>query len=275
MNRLCYFLDKKAIFGSYPSQETVELLEKEGVRWFIDLTTQKDNLVEYNTIYNKIKYPIIDHNCPKDWFSFTKLLYRIKYILDNLNDYEKIYIHCRGGHGRSSTVSACILSFILNKNPEESLKIVNECHKKRIDMSEKSRLSIVPNKIKQISFVYKYFTPLLFYSNAKDSRFLLSINSNHKIYIDNMYFSNCDDAIYFFIKNNTEKNGSLTKFEIIEKILLLKINQHHDVYTFLIRTGMRPIIDLNIKYTPNNIIGEVYIKIRNEIYNKSFESSLS
>lgn len=283
MNRSCFFYQDKALFGSYPTQENINILESIGVRWFIDLTTQKDNLIEYKTKYNKIKYPIIDHNIPKDWYSFTKLLYKIKIILDNLKyineieGNEKIYLHCRGGHGRSGTVAACILSFYLKIDSKESLEIINKCHKTRKDMSEKSRSLNVPNKIKQISFVHKFFSPLVFYSNSNDSRFLLSMYSKHSIYVDNMYFSNCNDAIFYYTKFN---NDNMSNFEIIEKIILLKLKQHEEVYIFLSKTGMRPIIDLYTKNRYNrlnnlgnlknisNIIGEVYMKIRNDIYKK-------
>jgi hypothetical protein len=35
MERSSYFIKDKALFGSYPTQESVEELEKEGVRYFI------------------------------------------------------------------------------------------------------------------------------------------------------------------------------------------------------------------------------------------------
>ena len=38
MENYSYFIENKALFGSYPSQETIEILEKEGVRYFVDLT---------------------------------------------------------------------------------------------------------------------------------------------------------------------------------------------------------------------------------------------
>ena len=49
MNYCSYFIKDKCMFGSFPTQESVNELEHEGVRYFIDLT--------YNEKENKKKFP--------------------------------------------------------------------------------------------------------------------------------------------------------------------------------------------------------------------------
>lgn len=276
MNRCCFFIKNKALFGSYPDINSVKELEENGVRYFVDLTTIKDNLPNYETNYIKIKYPIYDHNPPKEWCSFTILLIKLKNIILNLNNDEKIYIHCKGGHGRSATLAVCLLVYIFNIDSSKALDIINICHDTRVSMSEKSRKLGSPNKNSQILFIYKYFSPLFFYSlnNTKKeyvdiNRYSLSLYSNHYIRLNNMCFNNCNDAIYYYIK--IDKNNK-TKTEIIENILKIKLIQHDTISTFITRTGMRPLIDLSIT---NNKIGEIYMNIRNELYENMENSIIS
>lgn len=267
MNRCCFFIKNKALFGSYPDINSVKELEENGVRYFVDLTTIKDNLPDYDTNYVKIKYPIYDHNPPKEWCSFTILLIKLKNIILNLKNNEKVYIHCKGGHGRSATLAVCLLVYIYNIESSKALEIINLCHETRVTMSDKSRKLRSPHKNCQILFIYKYFSPLFFYSlnNGKKeyqdlNRHSLSLYSNHCIRLDNMCFNNCNDAIYYYIK--FDKNNK-TKIEILENIIKTKLIQHKSIMTFVTRTGMRPLIDLSIS---NNKIGEVYMNIRNELY---------
>ena len=45
MDNCSYFLNNKAYFGSYPTQESVEILEEHGVRIFVDLTTLSESKI--------------------------------------------------------------------------------------------------------------------------------------------------------------------------------------------------------------------------------------
>lgn len=271
MDRCCFFIKDKALFGSYPSNESVKELEKNGVKYFIDLTTIKDNVKKYNTLNTIIKYPILDHNPPNDWSTFTVLLYKIKNIIINLQGSDKIYIHCRGGHGRSATLAACLLVYMYNISSSESLKLINSYHSIRKNMSDKSRNSESPNKIPQIIFVYKYFSPLFFnsiitsntYKSHNNKILSFALNSNHNIRIDNMFFRTSSDAIYYFTKyNNTNMDNNL----IIENIIRTKLLQHNDILDLLYKTGMRPIINLYVLNNKmNNIVGEIYMKIRKDL----------
>ena len=43
MERCSYFIQNKALFGSFPTQEVVHILEELGVRCFIDLTNSDES----------------------------------------------------------------------------------------------------------------------------------------------------------------------------------------------------------------------------------------
>lgn len=116
MNCCSFFIKNKALFGSYPTQESVEELEGNGVRHFINLTYDDENLItKYTTKYNYISYPIVDQHVPTNWQSCAKFILNICDIIKHLDGDDKIYIHCKGGHGRSGVIVACILCHMFQR----------------------------------------------------------------------------------------------------------------------------------------------------------------
>ena len=115
MERSSYFIPSKALFGSYPNQESVNELESIGVRYFINLTRSSEALILYNLSdkSQRIDYPIIDRKVPSNKLSFSKFVIMIANIILKLNHNEKIYIHCKGGHGRSGVRSMFIMLYVI------------------------------------------------------------------------------------------------------------------------------------------------------------------
>jgi hypothetical protein len=154
MNKTSFFIDDKAIFGGHPSQDFVEELEQIGVRHFIDLTHQDEsNIKPYSTKYNRIHYPIRDLSVPNDFLSFTKFIYQICEAINLLHQGEKVYVHCKGGHGRSGIVVACIVHELIFKDVEKALDHTSLCHSKRLEMREKWRVIGSPQTEDQRQFV--------------------------------------------------------------------------------------------------------------------------
>lgn len=230
MEKCSYFIEDKAFFGSFPSQDTVNILEKNGVRYFIDLTIHNENKTSsYTTKYNYIKYPIKDRKIPDNWKTFAKLVLDICDIVQKLKENEKIYIHCKGGHGRSGILVACILCQYYNITVEESLKITNDCHSKRKEMREIWRKIGSPQGKKQKEFVRKFYEPLILQTDFYDIDIII-------------------------------KKSSLEK-EYLYKILYIKFLKHENIKNNLLNTGLRPIVKTIEKN--NNIIGDTLVKIRN------------
>ena len=121
MERCSYFIENKALFGSYPTQETVNYLETMGVVCFVDLTNKDEtNITKYSTKVEYVNYPILDRKIPLNWKTFAKLILDCCEKIKQLKVGEKIYIHCKGGHGRSGILVACILCYYNNLSVEES-----------------------------------------------------------------------------------------------------------------------------------------------------------
>jgi protein tyrosine phosphatase (PTP) superfamily phosphohydrolase (DUF442 family) len=157
MNKISYFIEDRVAFGPYPTQQEVEELENNGFTHFVDLTSHiEQGVMPYQTKFNKIKFPIRDRSVPYDFRSFCSFISR---MLDLVGENQKIYIHCKGGHGRSIIVVACILYFIYaNISSEDALIKASEYHNTRQDIKSKWLPFNKHQTINQRSFVRRVCT---------------------------------------------------------------------------------------------------------------------
>lgn len=303
MEKCSYFIPDKALFGSFPDQKTVEELEELGVRYFIDLTyDQEDKTIPYNTKYVYIKYPIKDRNIPEDWKSFAQLIIKIYHILNNLKNKEKIYINCRGGHGRSGILVACILCFYYDIQVEEALRQTSKYHSNRPVMKEKWRKLGSPQGKRQKDFVYRFFKPLKF-NKTENNSFTTGLTnlSNHTVNIPDLgVFPNAHLAFQayrdinnkeyinnlikgFFIPEHIQEHNrdwEENKIDYMYNVLKYKFSQHQDLRTNLINTGLRPLVKISqdsfwgdgYNGQGKNIHGKLLNKLRSEFLYEEFNN---
>jgi protein-tyrosine phosphatase len=154
-----YFYKKNGIFGSYPTQSEVNEMERQGVKWFVDLTTKADGLSKYycsnDSVY--ISYPIPDKMPPENTSSYCEFIDFLSSVISGLGDTEKMYIHCRGGHGRSGTVVASLLCILEGLNPETSINKTTYYHKLRPNLKTKWSRVFCPNAKSQRDFVRQLY----------------------------------------------------------------------------------------------------------------------
>lgn len=186
MDRSSYFIPSKALFGSYPNQDSVNELESIGVTYFINLTEPSEALKIYDISEKstRIDYPIIDRKIPSNKLSFSKFVIKIANIILKLTGNQKIYIHCKGGHGRSGVLVACLLCYIYNLDPHEALLRTTEYHSQRKEMRSLWRTIGSPQTIQQKNFVTRLFESIRFYKaykNGPTSGF--SNFSTHTVYL--------------------------------------------------------------------------------------------
>jgi len=293
MDFCSYFIDNKSLFGSYPSNEQVEILEEMGVIYFIDLTCDGEKVVNYQTKMQILKYPIKDRGVPTNIREFCKFIIQIGKIIKNDKN---IYIHCRGGHGRAGLLVACLLCYLYKYSPQQSLLLTNQYHNNRTEMRNIWRKIGSPQTRVQKTFIFKLFKPLYFfqaYQNGPSAG--LSNYSKHCMKLENIgVFSNSQklyyalkykddkDCVYKLLNNKTFKfvlkkpnpdNWEFLKKNVMKTVLLMKIKQHPEVKNNLINTGFRKII-YNSKYNDywgigsgegKNILGELLGEIREKL----------
>lgn len=151
------FIEKKALFGGFPSKEKVQFLENMGVIHFVNLTMQNEkNTTPYQTKYNVITYPIKDMSVPTLNRQFSNFIFHLVNIIRNLQEHQYMYIHCRGGHGRAGMIVACILIVYLNTTAMHALHLTNNFHNQRAFMRERWRKIGSPQTSLQKRFVHSF-----------------------------------------------------------------------------------------------------------------------
>ena len=82
MNKSSFFIENKAIFGSFPKDEEINYFKSIGVVYFIDLTTPDEELKSYkDNLPENIKYlnfPIRDRSIPDNTYEFSKFVIQVQ-----------------------------------------------------------------------------------------------------------------------------------------------------------------------------------------------------
>ena len=298
------FIENKARFGSFPTQEQVEELELNGVRHFIDLThSHETKITPYTTKYNYVNFPLPDRSIPPNWGVFACLIKYLSKLIKKLDGDQKVYIHCKGGHGRSGVVVASLVSYMFKYNPSDSLVYTDRCHFQRKIMREKWRTLGSPQTNKQKEFVIRFFSILSFYKpytrgyTAGFSNFSLHcVNYKNKVFptaeaavqaqknpTDPEYVKRQIDADSPITskrmgsKTNIRKDWKNVANDIMLQILKCKFEQHPYLKETLLNTGLRPIIQHTRGDSfwgdgpsgeGDNRLGKSLVKLRN-IYHQS------
>jgi len=270
MERSSYFIKNRALFGSFPTQEAVDELEQNGVRYFINLTySHESRITPYNTKYNYISFPITDHEVPEDSRKFSVFITTLSDIIYEMKDGDLIYIHCKGGHGRSGIVVAALLSSIFKLPSGKSLELTSTYHSNRKSMREKWRKLGSPQSYQQKNFVHRLYRPIFFFKAYKHGRTAGFSNfSHHSVSIPGFgNFPTAEAAIQAYkdpdnkkyVKSqinsqaplqskhlgsraNVRKDWEDVCDDLMFSILVLKFEQHSYLKDNLLNTGLSTIV---------------------------------
>jgi hypothetical protein len=154
--------DPRLLFGGYPSGDHFEYLKSIGVRYFIDLTTpyEKKKLPVYNIKDDKIIYvnfPIRDNFIPYDMNFFNEFIVWLIFTISVMKENELMYIHCKGGHGRSGMVLCCILCLMYEISPQKSIEETTISHNERPLLTPKWKSRLCPSNEIQRIFVDRVY----------------------------------------------------------------------------------------------------------------------
>ena len=297
MDNASYFIQNKALFGSFPKQEHITELEENQVRNFIDLTCDDEtNITKYTTKYNYYNFQIKDRKVPLNIQDFVVFIKRIVKLIRNLPPGDKVYIHCRAGHSRSSLVVSCILTIINNIDIKTAINLTREFHNKRKNLKEKWKKIAHLSQV-QLRFLQKIFDNIFFFRAYKNTNLTYGFSnySNHKIKVNNIgtflngqvaYNALKDPSDKKFINkqlkvkttyesNQLSKDKYITvfcKYELMKKIIELKVEQHDEVKHNLLKTGFTKLVynNKNDYYfgigdgSGKNILGRILMDIRNK-----------
>ena len=156
-------------------------LSEFGISLFIDMTSTMEKrihkLYDYYRLENKkshpfqyLNYPIPDNECPSDIFHFKSFLRHIIQI-GFISAHPKIYIHCRGGHGRSGLLVAGLLCYLTNIHPHQAIQKITKAHRERKLLRHHWKSVECPKNKNQRQFILFHFQPTyipLFYSHLEE-----------------------------------------------------------------------------------------------------------
>lgn len=187
-------IPNKIYFGPIPNEYLYEQLLEHSFTVIVNVTE--------NEILNSIKtihFPITDNSIPENSGDYCAFIYQLKKEVENG---EKIYIHCRAGHSRSSMVVVSLLCCMYNKELKEVIHEVIECHKSRIMLRN----------------IWRHRSPF----NYKQFTFLYHIHKN--IYIDK------DNKVYKWL---SPKNIWIDKFYTLEDYVSNQFVDHNYLFEMM------------------------------------------
>ena len=259
----CLIKDK-LYFGPFPNQNMIDSLFKENFDFiinltmdneniFVDFNESKDDIQTYRVPKNKyISYQIKDNDTPECPLSYSSFIIKLKklYLTD-----KKIYIHCRGGHGRSGMVSvSLLLSIFLDKNIKEIIEIVNQSHIDRIILRKKWKNKKTPFNYNQYMFLLKIHKNIYINNINKYYNWLIF---NDYIYHDNKRY----ESVYkFYIESLLDYDS---KIEYIKNNFKSKIKSNKDIEYKFYLTYLKNIIitdcDDNLQFCKDysNILNQI------------------
>jgi hypothetical protein len=230
-------------FGPFPNQNMIDCLFKENFDFIVNLTMDNENIFTdyfndeingidgfsginmkeetqtYKVQKNKyISYQIKDNDTPECPQSYCYFIIKLKNLY--LKD-KKIYIHCRGGHGRSGMVSvSLLLSIFPEKNIKEAIEFVNQSHIDRINLRKKWKNKKTPFNYNQFLFLLKIHKNI--YINNANKYYNWLIFNDSILYNDKKY-----DSIYsFYTEQILDKE---IKLEQIKNYFRTKIKSNKDI----------------------------------------------
>lgn len=268
MEKCSFFIEDKAMFGCFPTQETVNALESKGVNVFVNLTRGNERFtVPYKTNQRYLHYPIHDHSVPYDWKSFAQFILEVCEIIKHNTGL--VYIHCRAGVSRSSTVASIILAHLYNLSPDDAMEKIVSCHLNR-KLKEKYRVK-PPYQSRQKDFVYKFFRHLRYCNQDLDFRnsfsHYLNNFTDYPVTVPNV--GTFPNAHFAFLAHKDLENveyirklehglydkSLLTGFDrciwrhfriqYMNRVLEYKFQQHPQLRHVLMNTGLRPLVKLS------------------------------
>jgi predicted NAD-dependent protein-ADP-ribosyltransferase YbiA (DUF1768 family) len=243
-NHSC-FLGGLGYFGYYPDESLISLLLEERFDHIVDLTCDSDNLDPYFIDIHCIKYPIRDGDVPGDFESFMRLIFMIACWLERG---EKVYIHCRGGHGRSGLVSAAVLCAFRNTHPRDAITVVTNAHWSRKNIRNKWKKMQCPHHRHQRTWLFKHFNPVYFgESTDYPTNKHFSTTSSTDISLYGSRFSSVKNAFETLAPYYSPQHISVLMFDILRQ----KYTSDKDARYHLLSTFGKPFI---YKY-PNNFWG--------------------
>lgn len=249
-----YCVPDRVFFGHYPtSRESLFLTDTLGVDIFVDLTTLPEQLPGYQTRPGvlKVRFPIVDMCIPEDTVLFCSL---VQYLIDSI-DTHKIYIHCRGGNGRSGILVASILALLYNISGRRALEMTRMFHSRRPNLKRKYLLLGSPQTADQKRFVVRLFSRTVIGSCSH----ILSPVNIHGFEFQGVPYDNIISAV----RNST---CAVTE-QFLEDILKVKLDADPRLAQCLMFTALNKLVVFGLgNVSLDRMYSRVLMRVRRRLF---------
>lgn len=132
------WLSDKLCVGGYPKNKfELDKILATGITTFVCLNQpfDKERIYKYEKDFPKdknclfINEPIEDMNITTD----VKVRTLCENIVKKIYDGEKVYVHCKGGHGRTGTIAAIVLYMLYKLSIQQIYDYLQYSHDQRVD----------------------------------------------------------------------------------------------------------------------------------------------
>jgi hypothetical protein len=187
------FIENQCVFGSYPTSEQLIDAEKWGINMLVDTTNDNEKkIVKYTTDLKVVRFPIKDRGVPENKHDFCRFIITLS---DHIESGRKIWVHCKGGHGRSGIVVASLLAYTKKISSMDAIILTTFFHSQRKKMREWWRCVGAPQTTEQKLFVHSLFvthlitpqSPMFFLDMEGESPRVLSQEEFDHLFDTNLY----------------------------------------------------------------------------------------
>lgn len=246
----------KLYFGGYPTDEQLQWMEEQKFTHIVDLTYTGE-MEPYNTSMIICRFAIPDHSVPHDVIGYCAFVSELRRIV--LIPETKVFIHCRGGHGRS-TMASVSLWILLHPHLSMSAVIdhVSTVHSRRVVMREKWRSRRVPFNHTQSSFLHKVHRTIFLNTTAVHLSATFSPHYNWVLprYLENVYHQMCID--------NDQTVESM--FAIVAALINHHYETHRDNQCRLQLTFLRMFHFVDVPARLNEWVNQILIQTREKLF---------
>jgi hypothetical protein len=249
------------MFGAYPSPSQLTTLEELQTDYIVKLTIPHEKNVEpYTTSIPIIDLPIKDNSVPQDWEAFS---FQIVRLVQLLQDGKRMYIHCKGGHGRSCLVVTCILHYVhTTMNARDAIEETIRIHNQRTNLSIRWKGIKSPFSKSQYIFLYKFLNPICILKSY-NTGYQAGFSGSSLFQLDHPLgsFSNLDAAYQTVRLQPT----FTTPYAEMLALVWMKFRAYPELQENLIRTGIRRIYDHSRYAFGDNLIGRCLMDVRHTL----------
>lgn len=224
MDLISTLIPERVYFGGYPTERMMQELSAHHFTHIVNLTLEGEMTpYDFDQSMEMFEFPIPDHSVPPDMFEYCHFVSVLRRVLVN-DPSTKMYIHCRGGHGRSGMLCVSLwMLFELETEVIRAIEYVNTCHTSRHILREKWRNRRMPFNHVQSTFLHRIHKNI--FLNTSDSAFKFSSHygwilprENSEICIENVYARMIRDG-----------NDPSDIYDQIKYRLLRNISTHRDI----------------------------------------------